>query len=195
MKEEEIFGSEPYETFVSFEDCRFQFALARRCRLYRYDKLVGINFSVFFDHLDEDAIRNLPYVSVSEGCYDEEDIYLDVSVKGLNHTNNRFEDLGNFQFSAKSKDWVTQELRVRSDFIGDESDFTIKFTYAICRSEAYTAGFLRKRRDVYFYSKTDPNAYKLETQLVEKGGAKEAPDSSEDPDDALDDLLARKGIR
>ena len=195
MKEEDIFGQEPYETFISFKNCRFQFALSRRCRLYRYEKLLGINFSVFFDHIDEETIRNLPSFSYGTDPSVPDDIYLEVEVKALNHNDKKFHELGKFNFSVRAKEWVTNELRVSSDFIGDESDFTIKFRYMLLRTEGHMVGFMKKRRAVMILGEADPAVYQLETQISAKGGNQEAFGESDDTESALDALLAQKGIR
>ena len=196
MREEDIFGENEFETFDTFLDNRFSFALARKCRLYRYDKLIGINFSVYADKIDQDSIIELPFIGTKETDFMmEDDIYLSVVVEAYDYTNNKFVGIGKYNFPLRSKSWSTNELKVKSDFINDDSEFSIQFQYGLYRSSFRNTGFLKKKMVVDFFGVENPKVYSLTTVISKTNERTFENNDNDDVDDRLERLLEERGIK
>ncbi len=194
MNKENLFAGEPYEAFVSFEGCRLQFALARKCRLYRFDKLIGIDIAVNFEHIDRELLYKLPLIEEQEDDGGPDDLYLSAKIWGWNVESKQFVDLGTYDFPIVSKDWAKQELRVPTEFLSENFEFTIALEYKLCRTSHIAMGLFKKHYVKHVYATKDPNKIELTTQITRVGGTNIEEETGDDVNSALEDLLSSRGI-
>ena len=158
MNDEEIFGQNQYENFINHNGNRVCFALSRRCRLYKYDKKIGVNLSLYTDYISNELFDDF-YLSVSEPCECFFDtvyvIYADVNV--YNFSTNSFEKLDDFIFEANPKQWFTNELKLSSCHISDNSQVKIKISYTFGKVQYATRGFIGKKQYKDFYKEYKHN--------------------------------------
>ena len=187
MRDEDIFGNDDFEIAISYANTRFKFALARKCKLYNYDKEIGVNFSVYFDNVDKISFNDLQNLSSNYdfGWKLTENNYLygyrdrlgfdskipfnvtvlltDISV--FNYDTNDYDDLGSFLFNINQKKWSTVELKLKSANINDDSSIKIKFDYKFIKTKPYKSGLLGRILNYSEYVLSDNKTYELSSVL------------------------------
>ena len=101
MNVSDIFDENESKAYVSEHNQRFNFNISDQCRLYHYDKTIGVRLGVFFDHIDYDVFNEGNGILVSsENTYafleEIQTPQLSIKVYALNFDNDKYEqiDLG-----------------------------------------------------------------------------------------------------
>lgn len=147
MKDEDIFDLNTYEEWIEFNECKLRFALARKCRLDHFKKIIGVNFSMNIQEIDCDKISEL-MTSLNDDLNFElkPGSFIKVNMQVYNFDENNYGKLNDsIIFGTNINTWYTHELNLKSYNIGDDSNVKIKFDFEIIKVDLEKNGFLKKK--------------------------------------------------
>lgn len=167
MKDNDLFNINKGETHISLGECQLKFAVDKECKLYNYEKKVGIYFKSYINYFDNDYYykhSNISAIDIPTLLNDETVIKVDVLAYNFDTTN--YDSLGEVILDCIESKWSCKELLLSSSNIDSNSNIKLKFTYQIISEFEEISGFLHKRTNYMQRLLKDNREYILETTLL-----------------------------
>lgn len=173
MNISEIFDEDESKAYVSEHGQRFNFTLSNQCRLYHYDKTIGVRLGVYFDHVNNDIFDDEAGTVVSEeNSYgfleDIQGLQMNVKVYAFNFDTNDYEfiDLGGESaFPVENKRYFTKEVILKPQHLNQDGEVQLTVKYVIGDINYVQYGFLGRKTKTVIRSFT-PGKAELKTTLV-----------------------------
>lgn len=173
MNISEIFDEDESKAYVSEHGQRFNFTLSSQCRLYHYDKTIGVRLGVYFDHVNNDIFdEEGGAIASEENSYgfleDVQGLQMNVKVYAFNFDTNGYEfiDLGGESaFSVENKRYFTKEVILRPQHLNQDGEVQLTVKYVIGDINYVQYGFLGRKTKMVIRSFT-PGKVELKTTLV-----------------------------
>lgn len=178
MNIKDIFGEENSECYFNENGQRLAFSLSNQCRLYRYDKKIGVCLSVYFDHIDEmqldDALSQQPVVSDINYGFDVSVPGPQIAIKVLAHnytTGN--DDVVEFTdnkstFNMISKKTARAEVLLSPEHINDDSVIHLQVKCVIGNVKYVKRALFSRNKSNVEIRTFNPKGFELETTLTEE---------------------------
>lgn len=173
MKFDEIFNINENEYFDSVRGMRYSISLDDCCRIYKYDKKVGVNLNVFVDHLESDTYVPENYHIVTK--YDIKDnpdlvpgkLYVRLDVSCWNNDTNSYDEVAtmvNLELQRKKNSKL--ELMLDPAHFDDESKVKIKLKHTIYFADVIYSGFLGMKQSFKKLCLTNFKEISLSSQIL-----------------------------
>ena len=150
MKFEEIIEQVESRADFALYGQRFSLIAGNKCRIYRFEKKLGVHLTMYCDHQDPSLSD---YATTSQENQDFSSVkgegpFMIVKVEALNVETNEFEQIelrgGNaFPFQHKKSSHI--EMILDPAHINDDSKFTIRVHFRFLLINEIRKGFLQKR--------------------------------------------------
>lgn len=196
MNISEIFDEDESKAYVSEHGQRLNFTLSNQCRLYHYDKTIGVRLGVYFDHVNNDIFDEEGGAVVSEeNSYgfleDVQGLQMNVKVYAFNFDTNGYEfiDLGGESaFPVENKRYFTKEVILRPQHLNQDGEVQLTVKYVIGDINYVQYGFLGRKTKMVIRSFT-PGKVELKTTLVSERNCLEAQNNNNQDDSQNDNNL------
>ncbi len=195
MNISDIFDEVESKAYVSEHKQRFNFTISDQCRLYHYDKTIGVRLGVFFDHVDYDVFdEEAPTNVVSENTYgfleDLQGLQMSLKVYALNFDNNQYEqlDLGEESaFPLENKRYFSKEILLQAQHLNQDGEIQLVVKFVIGDINYAQYGFLGRKTKLVVRS-FEPGKVELKTKLVAERNYPNTQNSNPDDSENENDL-------
>lgn len=195
MNISDIFDEVESKVYVSEHKQRFSFTISDQCRLYHYDKTIGVRLGVFFDHVDYDVFdEETPTNVVSENTYgfleDLQGLQMSLKAYTLNFDNNQYEqlDLGEESaFPLENKKYFSKEILLQAQHLNQDGEIQLVVKFVIGDINYVQYGFLGRKTKLVVRS-FEPGKVELKTKLVAERNYPNTQNSNPDDSENENDL-------
>ena len=173
MKADEIFINDNSREDVYKYNQRFSFSLSNECRLYRYEKKIGVYLSIYFDSFDfstlkEHFLSSRTKLKSDECHYSSSNPYIKLRAYAFNYDTQQYERIeirGNDgYYPCEHKKSKNGELILSPEHISSDSKIQIKFDYKFGFTKSESTGFLHLNTS-YFEYETSSDTLELESVI------------------------------
>ena len=166
MKKEDIFGTETNSFYACTNGIKYTIQLDNRCRLYRYEKKIGVLLGCFTKSINPDILNELLYDDSS--CI-LESIKLTAQVNVYNFEKQQFEKLQEITFGLNVNKRNTAELLLDAEHINNDGKIIVKIYHSISfEYSKIECGFLRRYYNICSKEIFKDKEITLETILEEE---------------------------
>ena len=188
MKFEDIISKDESRADFALYGQRFSFHAEDQCRIYRFEKKLGVNLSLYCDHFDEELYSHLNVPFNDQDILDngKTGTYILVQVRALNVETGDYEDIelrGGNLLPFQSKKTSKTEMILAPEHINDESQYRISIRYRFVELAEKRVGFLLKRTVIS--GKCTPNE---EVELTGTLVSQRQPQGYQSPNESFDEF-------